>query len=165
VPSPPADDAAIAASLSDPTHCPGCRTPTNESDRIRGGEIVCTGCASWVLDTGTIWIPEADPKGKAIRVQHSSPLWSRMPVTASPDRKKTSPREYFITLDQAAALVNRRKRTLERYKNDKKRKMPKPRVPGGGGKPAEWAWNELKPWLEEHFNRQLPEIPPHHVGQ
>jgi hypothetical protein len=99
------------------------------------------------------------------KFQCTLPLLDDKPRTSQPATEKAVAREYFITLDQAAALVNRKKRTLERYKKDKKQKMPKPRVSGGGGKPAEWAWSELKPWLEEHFNRLLPDIPPHHVGQ
>jgi hypothetical protein len=69
--------------------------------------------------------------------------------------------DYFINLDQASALVNRSKRTLERCK----KKMPQPRVKGGGGKPSEWAWSDLKPWLENEFGRMLPPIPPHAIGK
>lgn len=61
--------------------------------------------------------------------------------------------ECLVTLYQAAALVNRSKKTLERRKD----RMPLPRVEGGGGKPAEWAWKELRPWLEQEFERSLPE--------
>jgi hypothetical protein len=61
--------------------------------------------------------------------------------------------ECLVTLQQAAALVRRSKRTLEKYKE----KMPLPRVEGGGGKPAEWAWSEIRPWLEKAFDRKLPE--------
>jgi hypothetical protein len=68
---------------------------------------------------------------------------------------------YYVTLDQAAALVNRNKRTLER----KKKKMPAPAVKGGGGKPTEWIWSELRPWLEKEFGRRLPEVPPHAAGR
>ncbi|MBI3467504.1 MAG: hypothetical protein HY000_31225 [Planctomycetes bacterium] len=61
--------------------------------------------------------------------------------------------QQLITLDQAAALVNRKKRSLEKYIG----KMPPPRVIGRGGKPHEWAYDELRPWLEEKFSRRLPE--------
>jgi hypothetical protein len=61
--------------------------------------------------------------------------------------------ECLVTLQQAAAMVHRSKRTLEKYKD----KMPAPRVQGGGGKPDEWLWSELRPWLQEEFGRQLPE--------
>ena len=50
-------------------------------------------------------------------------------------------------------MVNRSKRTLEKHKA----KMPAPRISDGGGKPDEWAWTELRPWLEEYSGRSLPE--------
>ncbi len=59
----------------------------------------------------------------------------------------------YITLDQAAAVVGRSKRTLERYLEN----MPTPDVEGGGGKPHEWKWSTLRPWLMENFDRDLPE--------
>jgi hypothetical protein len=60
--------------------------------------------------------------------------------------------EFHVTLLQAASMVSRCKKTLERRKKD----MPHPRVEGGGGKPDEWAWSELRPWLEKEFGRKLP---------
>jgi hypothetical protein len=68
--------------------------------------------------------------------------------------------EQYITLDQAAALVNRNKKTLERYLNHPKSeaaRMPKPDVEGGGGKPHEWRWANLRPWLEVTFGKKLPD--------
>jgi len=59
----------------------------------------------------------------------------------------------YVTLDQAAASVSRSKRSLERYKKE----MPVPDVKGGGGRPSEWLWSELRPWLEKKFGRRLPE--------
>jgi hypothetical protein len=58
----------------------------------------------------------------------------------------------LVTLDQCAAMVNRSKRTLENYKKT----MPRPKVLGGGGKPHEYAWSEMRPWLEKRFGRSLP---------
>jgi hypothetical protein len=75
------------------------------------------------------------------------------------DEREDETRQY-ITLDQAAALINRKKKTLERYLNDpsyKKFQMPQPEVEGGGGKPHEWLWSTLRPWLESTFARKLPE--------
>ena len=63
-----------------------------------------------------------------------------------------------------AQTVNRDKKTLERYLNDpkyKKHGMPAPDVEGGGGKPHEWKWSTLRPWLERTFKRPLPERFPH----
>jgi hypothetical protein len=64
--------------------------------------------------------------------------------------------EYLITLQQAAAMVSRSKKTLERRKADDA-KFPMPRVAGGGGKPDEYAWPEMRLYLEEQFDRKLPE--------
>jgi hypothetical protein len=60
--------------------------------------------------------------------------------------------ECFVTLQQAAAIVSRSKRTLEKHKAE----MPVPRISDGGGKPDEWAWSELRPWLEKYSGRTLP---------
>jgi hypothetical protein len=72
---------------------------------------------------------------------------------------ETTPEQY-VTLDQAAALVNRSKKTLERYLRNPKSKaaqMPAPDVEGFGGKPHEWRWGTLRPWLEKTFGKKLPE--------
>ena len=58
-----------------------------------------------------------------------------------------------VTLRQAAASVHRSKRTLEGYKTE----MPRPLIKGGKGQPAEYAWSELRPWLEKQFKHHLPE--------
>jgi hypothetical protein len=61
-----------------------------------------------------------------------------------------------VTLQQAAVLVHRSKRTLENYV----RKMPTPVIVGKGQTPAMWNWNELRPWLEENFSCALPKKNP-----
>lgn len=73
--------------------------------------------------------------------------------------KPEMPIEYYVTLDQSAALVSRSKSTLRNYKG---KGLPTPTIKGGGrGKPDEWLWpGEIKPWLEEEFGRNLPDIPP-----
>jgi hypothetical protein len=68
----------------------------------------------------------------------------------------------YVTLDQAAALVNRNKKTLERHLRNPKSRMPQPEVAGGGGKPHEWRWAVLRPWLEKQFGKTLPERFPAH---
>ena len=57
----------------------------------------------------------------------------------------------YVTRSQAAAIVNRSPRTFEHYTD-----MPKPAVPGGKGRPAEWEWPIIRPWLERTFGRRLP---------
>jgi len=66
----------------------------------------------------------------------------------------------YITLDRAAALVKRSKRTLEKYKNRRGRKrLPMPAIKGMRGQADEWDYGVLKPWLEETFGptRKLPD--------
>jgi hypothetical protein len=77
------------------------------------------------------------------------------PIAAAPasvESKQTQPIASYVTLDQAAAMVNRVKRTLENYAD-----LPEPDVRGGHGKPSEWLWSRIRPWLEQKFGRQLPE--------
>ena len=61
----------------------------------------------------------------------------------------------LVTLQQAAAMVNRVKKTLERCKKDDST-MPQPRVSGGGGKFDEWAWDELRPGWRRHLSGPYP---------
>jgi len=83
-----------------------------------------------------------------------------IPQNHGKGRSEPEPPQY-VTLDQVAALINRKKKTLERYLNEPKYKkkfdMPQPEVEGGGGKPHEWLWPTLQPWLEKTFGRKLPE--------
>jgi hypothetical protein len=60
----------------------------------------------------------------------------------------------LVTLDQAAAVVHRSKRTLERYKTDGK--LPVPTFEGGGGRADFWDWETIRPRLEEIFGIKLP---------
>ena len=64
----------------------------------------------------------------------------------------------YVTLYQAAKIVCRSKRTLEKIKD-----LPLPNVEGGGGKTAFWAWDEMRPWLELHFGMKLPKKFPKHI--
>jgi hypothetical protein len=63
----------------------------------------------------------------------------------------------YVTLDQIAAVVSRSKRTVEKLLTRKKNPMPTPDIEGGGGKPNEWEWATIQPWLEKEFGRNLPE--------
>jgi hypothetical protein len=63
----------------------------------------------------------------------------------------------YVTLDQMAACVSRSKRALEKYKTNKKNRLPLPDIDGGGGRADEWLWNNVRPWLEKTFGRNLPE--------
>ncbi|WP_152051312.1 hypothetical protein [Tautonia marina] len=63
----------------------------------------------------------------------------------------------LVTLNQAAGMVHRVKRTLEGYKN---KGMPDPVVEGGGGRSALYDWKEMKPWLQDTFGVILPDTFP-----
>lgn len=65
----------------------------------------------------------------------------------------------FVTLDQAAALVNRTKRSLSAYRG---KGLPDPDVRGGRGKPHEWHWSTLRPFLLT-FRPNLPDRFPSHL--
>lgn len=64
------------------------------------------------------------------------------------------PPDDLVTLDQAAAVVSLKKRTLERYLQ--RGDLPRPDLPGGGGKAHRWYWSTLRPALEKHFRPDLP---------
>jgi hypothetical protein len=84
------------------------------------------------------------------------PSGSDQPTQATADDLQSD----LVTLLQAAAICNRSKRTLERLTG--KRGFPRPEVLGGGGKPHEYAWTELRPFLEREYGRTLPETFPAH---
>src|SRR5262249_42323723 len=63
----------------------------------------------------------------------------------------------YVTLDQMAAAVHRSKRTLEKLSGRKKSPLPDPDIQGGGGRPNEWKWERIRPWLEVEYQRPLPD--------
>lgn len=126
------------------------------------------GWKRFVRDAGSGWhditiSPDDYPTIRAMRVDMLIPLEAlrslatgvrsegmRAAVGAVDDQH-----EQLVTLLQAAATVSRAKKTLERCKKDDQ-KFPTPIVDGGGGKPDEYAWSEMRPYLEEKFGRRLP---------
>jgi hypothetical protein len=65
----------------------------------------------------------------------------------------------LVTLSQAAALVCRSKRALEKYKH-KPGGLPPPDIKGGRGKPDLWKWSTIRPFLHQNFRHDLPETFP-----
>jgi len=63
--------------------------------------------------------------------------------------------DQYVTLDMMAGLVNRSKKTLERWLSDGK--LPAADVEGGGGKPHEWKWCNIRESLEKESGKQMPE--------
>jgi hypothetical protein len=61
----------------------------------------------------------------------------------------------FVTLDQAAGMVHKSKRTLERYKTSGE--LPDPTVEGGAGRADLWEWQTMRAWLTTTFGIELPE--------
>ncbi len=77
-------------------------------------------------------------------------------------REEEAAEPQYVTLDQIAALVSRKKRTLEHYKPGEYKgdgdPLPDPNVKGGRGKPDEWIYpGSIKLWLEATFDRKLPD--------
>jgi hypothetical protein len=72
----------------------------------------------------------------------------------------TEPALQYVTLDNMAAIVSRSKRTLEKLIGRKTNPLPDPDIQGSGGKPNEWNWERIRPWLETEYNRKLPTIYP-----
>ena len=105
------------------------------------------------MDRATLvpWLRQADA---FIAELDAVPLAGAAGATAS-GHGESDP---YVTLDQAAALVNRSKRTLRRRFDNAD--MPEPDVTGKTGEPHEWRWSRLRPWLEETFRRKLPGRPP-----
>lgn len=73
----------------------------------------------------------------------------------SPDEDEVDAWCDRITLDQAAALVHKSKRTLERLKT--KGELPPPSIEGGGGRADYWDWPAIRPVLMAQFHIRLPE--------
>jgi hypothetical protein len=102
----------------------------------------------------------ANPKklAKAYRLAQSlCNLLKRQAADGKPANEALPAAMQYVTLDQAAATVNRSKRTLEKRANRKKNPLPDPAVQGAGGKPSEWIWTDLRPWLEQEYGKRLPE--------
>jgi predicted DNA-binding transcriptional regulator AlpA len=102
-------------------------------------------------------------RAEASKTQIFSPPAKAMETLPHPTEISSPVTHDMIDLDQAAALVNRSKRTLERAQKDQTKKMPLPSIQGIGGRKSEWRYSELKPWLETEYDRKLPDRPPHVV--
>jgi len=77
------------------------------------------------------------------------------PEPAGTAGQKPAGADCHVTLLQVAPLVNRSKRTLERWQA-KDSDFPPADVEGGGGNAAEWRWSVLRPYLAKKSCRELP---------
>lgn len=69
-------------------------------------------------------------------------------VTAAEDPEAP---DQYVTLGQMAALISRSKHTVRKWTD-----LPAPDVKGGGGKPDEWIYSKVRPYLEKKSGRKLP---------
>lgn len=72
------------------------------------------------------------------------------------DAERSTSDTQTVRLSQCAGIVNRSKRTLERWKTHDTA-FPTPEVIGDDGKPDEWKWSTIRGYLERKCNRKLPE--------
>jgi hypothetical protein len=89
--------------------------------------------------------------------------WGKQPTTMpveSDMHGKSTPHPDLVTLDQAAGIVHRSKKTLEKHLKN----MPLPYIQGGGGKPSLWKWHEIRPWLEKEYVPDLPKRFPGNIS-
>lgn len=93
----------------------------------------------------------------AIQVESTDQSPPPLASTAAITEAEVNPPADYVTLDQMAASVKRSKRTLEKLKTRALNPLPQPDVAGGGGKPDEWLWHTVRPWLESEYGRNLPE--------
>ena len=87
----------------------------------------------------------------------ASDRWSGVPGSVGQAKENQ-----YVTLDQMAALVNRSKKTLERWylKGTSKGKLPEPDVEGGGGNSHEWIWSRVREPLGNLSGKIMPELYP-----
>lgn len=76
----------------------------------------------------------------------------RIGPPSPPNRDYEAP-DALVTLDQAAAIISKKKRTMERYLQDGQ--LPRPDIEGGGGRAHQWYWSNLRPALLA-FRHDLP---------
>jgi hypothetical protein len=63
----------------------------------------------------------------------------------------------IVDLDQIAAYVHRRPRSMDPYKRRQKDPLPDPDFPGGAGKRDHWRWATIRPWRARNFSLPIPE--------
>jgi hypothetical protein len=80
-----------------------------------------------------------------------------MLATATQQQAKKDASTESLDLDQIAALVHKKKRSMERYKRQKDDPLPDPDFPGRGGRKDYWKWSTIRPWLVRTFNLPIPE--------
>jgi hypothetical protein len=95
-------------------------------------------------------------QGGAGKGEGDKPTANTAPEGAVVARPDAAP-DCYVTLDKMAAMVDRSKRTLEKLQTRQQTPLPAPDVEGGGGRPHEWKWSNIRLWLEKEFGRVMPE--------
>jgi len=99
---------------------------------------------------------EFDDPGRFRECVNAIRSWATDMLREPAARSIGEPHRQYVTLEQIAAIINRSKRTLEKWKVRKLNQLPRPDIEGGGGKPDEWDWESIRPWLEQASDRSLP---------
>ena len=81
-----------------------------------------------------------------------APIVEQLQAPKKPRRARRLQRQ-LVTLDQISAIVQKSKRTMERWRKH----MPAPAVAGRRNFPSRWDWRVIRPWLMDHFYMLLPE--------
>jgi hypothetical protein len=104
-----------------------------------------------IKDLETEWVQKVMATG----ADGGSPF-SPSSGSAAADEETYDPSQ-LVTLDQMAAMVGKKKRTLQLWqKNDKT--FPLPEIEGGGGNAAYWQWQNVSAYLRKKSrNDKLPE--------
>lgn len=118
------------------------------------GSYRLTGIRKAALDAPIV--PSATMNAVAPAATTPTPTLGGASGAPDEETNRAAETEQYVTLDQAAALVNRSKKTLARCKARNSKPLPHPDVEGGGGKADEWKWSTLRPWLEAEYGRPLP---------
>jgi hypothetical protein len=121
----------------------------------------------------TIAAREAEDRGEKqvendAMIRHIEAVNALMPYLPPDEQEEVSIHEpaaavsadTYVTLKQAAAMVQRSKDTLERLVTDGKLPPPDIRTKPKSGKPHEWKWSTIRPALEAEYKRALPEVFP-----
>ncbi|WP_164103543.1 hypothetical protein [Candidatus Laterigemmans baculatus] len=127
-------------------------------DEETGSPTADDGKAGALSEKAQVQLPDSEPQDSESASNSSNDEPNH--AVADIEHREPVPSD-LVRLSEAAGMVQREKRTLERWQQ-KDDTFPLPVIQGGGGKPSFWSWAEIRPCLERHANRSLPERFPSH---